>query len=92
MKQEVNDIIKWGTDLITKYGILVFIGLALWLGLKKAWFWIIMPIFALIFLKQIAILCDIEIVSKISVSGLVVSWIFIFSLLKGLGGLLFERG
>lgn len=90
MKQEMNDILLWAMGLIKKYGVLVFLGLALWLGFKKAWFWIILPIFCLVFLQQLAIIFGITWVSKLSLVGLIISWIFIFSLIKGFASLMVE--
>lgn len=91
MKKEIESTLEWIVVLVKKYTIPVFIVVALWYGIKRAWFWTVMPIMCLVFLQQIALVMDITWVGKLTLSGITVSWVFVFSLLKGLGGLIFEK-
>lgn len=78
-------------ELISKYGIWVAIIVLIWLGLKKMWFWVFMPLAFLILLQQLACLNEWEAIAKVNPIWLIISWIFVFSFLKGFASLWFDE-
>jgi len=84
MSEETNKLLEWFVNGLKKYGLLVFLGVVLYQMVKRSWFWIIMPILFLVTLRQVAVIANIAWVDKVSVFGLVVTWIFTLSMLKKL--------
>jgi hypothetical protein len=90
MKKEVVEILDWCKENLKKYGMIVFILVALWMGLKKIWYWIVMPVLLLITFRFFADIIGWQWVSKINVMYLILSWVFVFSIFKKLGKLMFK--
>jgi hypothetical protein len=91
MKEEVDSILAWLSDSVKKYGIIVLILLSIWLGIRRIWFWLVMPVMFLVFLQQLSALCQWKFINQINVFYLIISWIFIFSSLKMFFNLIIEK-
>jgi hypothetical protein len=84
MKSEIDSVLAWITETAAKYGLIALVLLAVWFGIKRVWFWVLMPIMFLIFLQQLAIIFGWGFVAKISTVSIIISWVFVFSCLKKL--------
>jgi hypothetical protein len=80
----MSKFLDYATSGIAKYGKLLFILVLLWLGLKKVWFWVIMPLLCIVFLKQLSVFFGWTVFSSINPFYMIGSWVFLFCLLRGL--------
>lgn len=83
MKEEIKDILKWISQIVKQYGFMIMLALSIWTGIKIVWFWIVLPILGIVAFKQFVPV-------DISILSLITGWIFIFSLLKKLGNIIFK--
>jgi hypothetical protein len=90
MKKEIIEILDWCKGGLKKYSIPIFILVALWFGLKSLWYWMIMPILLAITFKFFAGILNWKWVDRINVVYLIIAWVFIFSVFKKLGKMMFE--
>lgn len=84
---DFSKYLDYAAESAKKYGKFLFVIVALWLGLKKIWFWVIMPLFCIAFLKQLSLFFGWTMFTPVNPMLMIMSWIFVFTLLKGL----FER-
>jgi len=91
MKKEVEDVLGWLNELVGKYGFWLMIVFAIWLGVKKAWFWFFMPVLFFMFLNQLCLVFSWGFLAQIDIKLLIASWVFVFSLLRVIGEKLFVK-
>jgi hypothetical protein len=91
VKKEIADIIGFIGETITKSGIFLGILALVYIGLKRLWFLVAMPAMFLIFLNQLSLILNIQWVDKLTVKGIIVSWLFVLTALKSFWTFFFER-
>lgn len=96
MKKELEAVLEWISTLAKKYGILIMLCLVCWLGIKKAWFWIVLPILFCYFLKEVLILGLppsrlSHVISGVSYRDILIAWLFCFSIAKAVLGVIIEN-
>ena len=82
MKKEIQETTKWFAGLVMKYGIIVGIIMALYFGIKKVWFWVLMPSMLLVVLQQFGPMFGWGWTAALGWKSLVISWVFLFSVLS----------
>lgn len=79
MKEFIEKNVEWFTGLLKKYGLLVVVCLIVYWGIKRVWFWLVMPILCLIFLKNFL---RFDWAQSVNNATIIASWVFVFSLLS----------
>jgi len=84
MKKEIDGLVLWVGELVSKYGFLAMIVIIIWVGIKRVWFWIVMPILLAYALSELGVI-------SLPIKAIIASWVFIFTILKGVGNVFFEK-
>ena len=82
MKQEINETMEWLAGLVKKYGFWIGLAVALYFGIKKVWFWFVMPSMLLVMLNMLATTCGWKWTTNLDVKSVIISWVFVFGLLS----------
>jgi len=91
LKDNATEILTWFKELAVTFGKFLLVLYVIYYGCRKIWAWIVLPILFFVFLKQIALIGGYTFVDQIYISYLVVSWVFVFSVLKKFGSVCFEK-
>jgi hypothetical protein len=86
----LSEMLDFVSSGVKKYGLIIFIFVIIWTGIKKAWYWFILPVMLFYVFDMIVKLTDKTWLTKISISHIAITWIFVFTVLKKIGNTLFE--
>ena len=84
MKKEVTETMEWIAGLVAKFGILIGLVVAIYYGVKKVWFWCVMPSMLFVSLNMFGNIFGWGWVKHLDIKAVVVSWVFLFALLSHL--------
>lgn len=82
MKEEIQGSLEWLSNLIVKHGFFIMFLLLGWFCFKYLWFWIVMPILFILFIKQMSFVFGWQVWQVLDVKLIIASWIFVFTLFK----------
>lgn len=85
-----NNIAEYILDGIKKWGLFVFICVVIWMSVKKAFDWCVMPFFLWCLLKILATIFVWSFVDQLNMGYLMGAWIFVAILGKRMFNACFE--
>jgi len=85
---EIESIAEQLKSFIKTYGILLALVVLFYLGIKRIWFWLILPPLGLILLRDV---CQVGFFTSVSNVSFICGWLFIFSLLRAFSHACFEN-